>query len=120
MLIIGSDSGKVVILDYLPAQKRFIKTHEETFGKSGCRRIVPGKIFIYLGQHIAVDPRGRAFMISAIEKQKFVYVLNRENDEIRIHSPIESHRSHSICMDCAALDVGNDNAMFVCLEIDYG
>lgn len=23
-------------------------------------------------------------------------------------------------MDCAALDVGNDNAMFVCLEIDYG
>lgn len=43
----------------MPEKNHFIKTHEETFGKSGCRRIVPG-------QHIAVDPRGRAVMIAAI------------------------------------------------------
>ena len=30
--------------------------HQETFGKSGCRRIVPG-------QFLAVDPKGRAVMI---------------------------------------------------------
>ena len=30
--------------------------HQETFGKSGCRRIVPG-------QYLAVDPKGRAVMI---------------------------------------------------------
>lgn len=46
------------------------QVHEETYGKSGCRRIVPG-------QYLAVDPKGRAVMIAAIEKQKLVYVLNR-------------------------------------------
>lgn len=34
----------------------FEKIHQETFGKSGCRRIVPG-------QFLAVDPKGRAVMI---------------------------------------------------------
>ena len=31
----------------------------ETFGKSGCRRIVPG-------QYLAVDPKGRALMIGKL------------------------------------------------------
>ena len=33
--------------------------HQETFGKSGCRRIVPG-------QFLACDPKGRALMIGSI------------------------------------------------------
>lgn len=41
--------------------------HVETFGKTGCRRIVPG-------QYLAADPQGRAIMISAVEKQKLVSV----------------------------------------------
>lgn len=41
--------------------------HVETFGKTGCRRIVPG-------QYLAADPQGRAIMISAVEKQKLVRV----------------------------------------------
>ena len=39
------------------------RIHQETFGKSGCRRIVPG-------QMLATDPKGRACMIAAVEKQK--------------------------------------------------
>lgn len=39
----GSDSGKVIILEYDDKMRRFAKTHEECFGKAGCRRIVPGK-----------------------------------------------------------------------------
>lgn len=31
----------------------------ETFGKSGCRRIVPG-------QYLAIDPKGRAVMIGKL------------------------------------------------------
>lgn len=58
-LILGSDSGKVVIMEFSQAKGCFVKTHEETFGKSGCRRIVPG-------QYLAMDPRGRAFMIAAV------------------------------------------------------
>jgi Mono-functional DNA-alkylating methyl methanesulfonate N-term len=42
-----------------------LQVHQETFGKSGCRRIVPG-------EYLAVDPKGRACMIGAVEKQKLV------------------------------------------------
>ena len=30
------------------------------------------------GQYLAVDPKGRAVMIAAIEKQKLVYIMNRD------------------------------------------
>lgn len=55
-IVIGSDSGRIVILEYNPSKNMFEKIHQETFGKSGCRRIVPG-------QFLAVDPKGRAVMI---------------------------------------------------------
>lgn len=47
------------------------------------RRIVPG-------EYVAVDPKGRACMVAAVEKSKFVYVLNRDNDaRLTISSPLE-------------------------------
>ena len=52
----GSDSGRIVILEYNPAKEIFEKVHQETFGRSGCRRIVPG-------QYLAVDPKGRAVLV---------------------------------------------------------
>lgn len=55
-VVVGSDSGRIVILEYHPSKNMFEKIHQETFGKSGCRRIVPG-------QFLAVDPKGRAVMI---------------------------------------------------------
>ena len=56
-IIVGSDSGRIVILEYNPTKNVFDKVHQETYGKSGCRRIVPG-------QYLAIDPKGRAVMIS--------------------------------------------------------
>lgn len=41
-LAVGSDSGRIVILEYRATKNAFIKVHEETFGRSGLRRIVPG------------------------------------------------------------------------------
>ena len=52
-IVLGSDSGRVVILQYDKAKASFIKVHQETFGKSGCRRVVPG-------QFLCADPKGRA------------------------------------------------------------
>ena len=37
-----------------------------------------------------------------------------------IHSPRVAHKSHSICVDAVSLDTGSDNAMFLCIEMDYG
>lgn len=57
--MVGSDSGRIVILEYNAAKNVFDKVHQETYGKSGCRRIVPG-------QYMAIDPKGRAVMISKL------------------------------------------------------
>ena len=58
-IVVGSDSGRIVILEYNAAKNVFDKVHQETYGKSGCRRIVPG-------QYMAIDPKGRAVMISKL------------------------------------------------------
>uniref|UniRef100_A0A1B0CWY9 Splicing factor 3B subunit 3 n=1 Tax=Lutzomyia longipalpis TaxID=7200 RepID=A0A1B0CWY9_LUTLO len=111
--IVGSDSGRVVILEYIPAKNVLEKVHQETFGKSGCRRIVPG-------QYSAIDPKGRAVMIGAIEKQKLVYILNRDSEaRLTISSPLEAHKSNTLCYHMVGVDVGYENPMFACLEIDY-
>ncbi|KAJ1566745.1 Splicing factor 3B subunit 3, partial [Cladochytrium tenue] len=55
-LVVASDSGRIVILEYNPTKNAFDKVHQETYGKSGVRRIVPG-------QYLAADPKGRAVVI---------------------------------------------------------
>ncbi|TPX37863.1 hypothetical protein SeLEV6574_g07842 [Synchytrium endobioticum] len=112
-LIVGSDAGRIVILEYNPAKNQFEKVHQETYGKSGVRRIVPG-------QYLAADPKGRAVMIGAAEKQKLVYVLNRDSAaKLTISSPLEAHKSNTIVHHMAPVDVGFENPIFACLEVDY-
>jgi splicing factor 3B subunit 3 len=55
-VVIGSDSGKISIVDYDTNLNDWKVVHCEVFGKTGCRRIVPG-------QYVAADPKGRAIMI---------------------------------------------------------
>ena len=111
--IVGSDSGRIVILDYDPRTSSFVKIHQETFGKSGARRIVPG-------QYLATDPKGRAVMIAAMEKSKLVYILNRDAAaNLTISSPLEAHRTSSVVHHIVGVDVGFENPMFAALEVDY-
>eukprot|EP00730_Choanoeca_flexa_P003436 TRINITY_DN11412_c0_g1_i1.p1 TRINITY_DN11412_c0_g1~~TRINITY_DN11412_c0_g1_i1.p1 ORF type:complete len:1210 (+),score=373.66 TRINITY_DN11412_c0_g1_i1:24-3653(+) len=112
-LIVGSDSGRISILQYDVENNRLEKVHMETFGKSGVRRIVPG-------EYLATDPKGRAVMIGAFEKQKLVYILNRDAAaRLTISSPLEAHKSHTMVQDIVGVDVGFENPLFACLEIDY-
>lgn len=111
--IVGSDSGRIVILDYDPKTSSFVKLHQETYGKSGARRIVPG-------QYLATDPKGRSVMISAVEKAKFVYILNRDAAaNLTISSPLEAHKNNAIIHHIIGLDVGFENPLFAALEVDY-
>jgi len=52
---------RIVILVCIPVKNIFGKLtlHQETFGKSGCRRIIPG-------QYLAINPEGRAVMIGTV------------------------------------------------------
>ena len=112
-IIVGSDSGRVVILEYNPTKNILEKIHQETIGKTGCRRIVPG-------QYLATDPKGRAFIVGAIEKQKLVFILNRDAQaRLTISSPLEAHKSNTICFNLVGVDVGFENPMFASLEVDY-
>ncbi|KAL3318033.1 Splicing factor 3B subunit 3 [Cichlidogyrus casuarinus] len=112
-LVVGSDSGRIVILEYQPARNVFEKVQQETYGKSGCRRIIPG-------QYLAIDPKGRAVMVGAIEKQKLVYIMNRDSEaRLTISSPLEAHKSNTFVYHIAAVDVGFENPTFACIEMDY-
>ncbi len=59
-----------MVLEYNPDKNLFEKVHQETFGKSGCRRIVAG-------QYIAADPKGRAIMIGNIYSYSIKYKQGR-------------------------------------------
>jgi hypothetical protein len=58
-VVIGSDSGKISIVEFDATTNDWKVVHCEVFGKSGCRRIVPG-------QYLAADPKGRAIMIGKL------------------------------------------------------
>ena len=68
-IVVGSDSGRIVILEYNPQKNLFEKVHQETFGKSGCRRIVPG-------QYLAADPKGRAIMIGTSFQTESEHIIS--------------------------------------------
>ena len=112
-IILATDSGRIAVIEYLPKSNRFSRIHLETFGKSGVRRIVPG-------QYLAADPKGRACLIASLEKNKLVYVLNRNAQaELTISSPLEAHKPGVLVLSLVALDVGYANPVFAALEIDY-
>ena len=72
------------------------------------------------GQYLAADPKGRACLIASIEKNKLVYVLNRNSQaELTISSPLEAHKHGVLVFSLVALDVGYANPVFAALETDY-
>ncbi|KAJ3376539.1 Splicing factor 3B subunit 3, partial [Entophlyctis sp. JEL0112] len=112
-LVVASDSGRIVILEYNSTKNAFDKVHQETYGKSGYRRVIPG-------QYLACDPKGRAVCIGAIEKQKLVYILNRNaSNQLTISSPLEAHKAQTLCYHMVGVDVGYENPIFAAIEVDF-
>ena len=134
-IVVLSDSGKLIILEVDIDKKKFIRTTQEIYGKSGCRRITPG-------EYLAIDNKSRAIMIGSIEKEKFVYIFKElnnniilndnleENKNININnindinrkiisSPLEVFTPQHICYDIIALEVGYSNPIFVSMEVKY-
>lgn len=59
-------------------------------------------------------------MIAAVEKNKLVYVLNRNSQaELTISSPLEAHKAGTVVLSMVALDVGYANPVFAALEVEY-
>ncbi|KAF2497192.1 putative nuclear mRNA splicing factor [Lophium mytilinum] len=112
-IIVSSDSGRVVALEYDHDKKKFEQIHLETFGKSGVRRVIPG-------QYLVTDPKGRACMLASVEKNKLVWILNRvPPQDYTISSPLEAHKPQTLVYALLGLDVGYENPVFAALEVDY-
>ncbi|KAF5984622.1 pre-mRNA-splicing factor rse-1 [Fusarium coicis] len=112
-IVVSSDSGSITVLEYLSSHNRLSRVLLETYGKSGVRRIVPG-------EYLAVDPRGRACMIASVEKNKLIYVLNRNAEaELTMSSPLEAHKDGVLVLSLVALEVGYSDPIFAALEADY-
>lgn len=59
-------------------------------------------------------------MIGAVERQKLVYIMNRDSEaHLTISSPLEAHKHHTLCYAMVGIDVGFENPTFACLEFDY-
>ncbi|CCH46158.1 Pre-mRNA-splicing factor [Wickerhamomyces ciferrii] len=112
-LAITSDSGNFSILELDLNNGKFNTLFNEPYHKSGIRRLSPG-------QDLAVDPKGRAILATAIEKNKLCYVFNRDLDNnLTISSPLEANRSKILTLTSIGLDVGYENPVFATIEIDY-
>jgi len=60
------------------------------------------------------------YFVAAVEKQKFVYIMNRDaNNKLTISSPLEAHKSETIIFSVVGVDVGFDNPIFAMIELEY-
>ena len=113
-LIITSDSGKISVAEFDAAVNEWKVVQCETYGRSGCRRVV-------VGQYLATDPQGRAVMLGATEKSKLAYLLNRDAAQrLTISSPLQADRPETITFDMCGVDVGyENNPTFAAIELEY-
>ena len=114
-VVVGSDAGTLCLLSFGAKEEgyRAVTQQCDVFGRTGARRPTPG-------QYVACDCKGRAVMVAAIEKQKLVYVLNRDGaGKSHLSSPLEAHKSHTVTFALAAVDVGFENPLFAALEVTY-
>lgn len=101
------------MLNYDAEKNTFKRIHQETFGKSGIRRTVPG-------QYLANDVRGRCYMLASAEKNKVVYIVNRNSEGgVIISSPHEANQWSTLCFAVCGLDTGWNHPVFATLEVDY-
>lgn len=115
VLAVTADSGRLALLQLsaTASPPSWTPLHVETYGKSGVRRLVPG-------QYLVVDPRGRALLVAAVERQKFAVVLNRDAEAaLTVASPLAAHKSRTATLAVVAADVGWENPVFVALERGY-
>ncbi|CAG84677.2 DEHA2A08932p [Debaryomyces hansenii CBS767] len=112
-VVITSDSGKLVVLEFDIEKLQFVPLFQEPHSKNGLRRTSPG-------EYLCVDPHNRAILIGAIEKNKLVYkVQSNDEGKLELSSPLETFSKHTLTLQICAMDTGFENPMFAAIECDY-
>lgn len=132
LLLLTSDSGMLSLVELIRCDSSSLieglKVHQtskkiyvfkvivgETLSRTGCRRVA-------VGTYVAKDPKGRAVILGAIEKNKLVYLTSKASGEtnLTLSSPLEANIPQTITFAIAGLDVGYDNPLFCAIEAEYG
>lgn len=115
LVVLTSDSGMLTIIEYDAVTNKFVPVANEPFYKTGIRRLSPG-------EYIAIDHRGRAAMVAALERNKLVYTFAKNNgseNQLTVRSPVEASRNGLLTYDMVSMDVGFENPTFAAIETDY-
>lgn len=114
LLIITSDSGKIVVAEFEVESSKFVPIVQEPHSKNGLRRVTPG-------EYLCVDPDNRAVMIAAVERNKLVYKVEMENESgsLELSSPLESATKDTLTLNLCALDTNYENPVWAALEVNY-
>lgn len=110
-IALTSDSGNLSLIECDSSQRKFIVLFNEPFAKSGIRRLSPGN-------EIVVDSKGRTLFLTAMERDKLAYVVNRDwENQLTVGSPVEVKRTNWVTMHSIGLDVGFENPIFAAIEM---
>lgn len=114
LLVISSDSGKMVVAEFKESMSMFVPLVQEPHSKNGLSRL-------NLGEYLCVNPKNRALMVSAIERNKLVYKVEMENAAglLELLSPIEVSSKNILTLLVCALDTGYENPLWAAIEVDY-
>lgn len=113
VLVITADSGNIIIASYNPDTSKFEPQIQEPHSKNGLRRLTPG-------EYLAVNPQNRAIMLGALERTKFVYKVEMDNEsgKIRLSSPLEALSSGTLTLDLCPLDTNYENPLWAAIEVN--
>lgn len=114
LLVVSSDSGKIIVAEYKEGLAKFVPVVQEPHSKNGLRRITPG-------EYLSVNPKNRALMVGAIERNKLVYKVEMENVAglLELLSPLEVSNKNVLTLQLCALDTAYENPVWAAIEVDY-
>lgn len=113
LLVISSDSGKMVVAQYNSATANFEPVIQEPHSKNGLARTTPG-------EYLSVALKGVAIMCSAIERTKLVYRVETVEGKMALSSPLETSDKGVLTLQITAMDSGVGNPVWAALETRYG
>ncbi|KAG6513470.1 hypothetical protein ZIOFF_023800 [Zingiber officinale] len=104
-VVVGSESGRLVILEYSREHNLFHKVNQDTSDNLAAAASS-------LASSSPSTPR--------VALSWSLYVLNRDAAaRLTISSPLEAHKSNTVTYSVVGVDCGFDNPIFASIELDY-
>lgn len=114
LLVVTADSGILTVLQLEPTSMRFVPIVQEPHSKNALRRLTPG-------EYLCVEPRGRAILVGAIERDGLAYKVQMDDSKgsLALSSPLTVSTKGILTLSLCSLDTGFENPMWAAIEIDH-